>query len=86
MKTVADFKKRFDKTSLNFEVIVINGVPSKWAKLVGATPKNKKEINIDIKLICKADAKPTDASTIVEREPGTWIIQNTYTVGRKFSV
>lgn len=86
MKTIADFKKKQGVTKLFFRTRKVNGVESKWSKaLVGYDAKGK-EITLTLLIVCKADAKPTDASAIREREPGTWLVENTYTEGRSFTV
>jgi hypothetical protein len=78
MKTIADFKKKFNKgAKLPFNKIVDeNGVESKW---ITATAGGAK-------VICKPDQKVTDKSSIKEIKPGTWMVTKVYTSTVVFTV
>ena len=78
MKTIADFKKKFNKgAKLAFEKTVDeNGVVSKWVTAQVGTNK----------VICKPDQKVTDKSLIREIKPGTWIVDKVYTRTVVFTV
>jgi len=78
MKTIADFKKKFNKgAKLSFMKIVDeNGVESKWLSAMAG----------DVKIICKPDQKPTDKSSIREIKPGTYIVSKVYTSTVVFTV
>ena len=84
MKTIADFKKKFNvdpKTKkvkpLEFkEITDENGVKSKWITAMADGAK----------IICKPDQNVTEKSSIKEIKPGTWMVTKVYTSTVVFTV
>ncbi len=77
MKTIADLKKKFKITKLEFNKVVDqDGNASKWLKAV----------NNDIIVICDPKNKPTANSPIREIKPGTWMVTKVYTSTVVFTV